>query len=175
MDEKNQGVSAVLARVDGPKGTRIRLGIVPSEDRRRWAAEPKGRTVELDVAQAGELQAAIRRSLDAGKRSVADYRAELRKAIKAGLPVDEWPSTDADIAKGVIHGTRWGDLEWSATREEGGDYITVAGEEAIDSEMFFSLAPRTTVGGSGGEDFRTRSPQALKKLDQAIATLMGTQ
>lgn len=175
MDNGNGDTSAVLARVDGPKGTRIRLGVVPSDDRRRWTGEPKGRTVELDVAGAGELQATLRYAVEAGKRSVAEYRAELRKAIKAGKPVDEWPSTEADIAKGTIHGARWGDLGWTLTREEGGDFIKVAGEEAIDSDPFFSLAPQTTVGASGGEDFGTRSPQALKKLGQAISNLLGTE
>jgi hypothetical protein len=173
VDDGNHDTTVVLARVDGPDGMRIRLGVVPAEDKRRWAAQPRGRTVELTAAGAADLQAAARQAVDAGKRSIAEYRAELRKAIKAGLPVDEWPDTDADIAAGTIRGARWGDLQWTLTREEGGDFITVAGEEAIDSELLFSMAPRTTVGGAGGEDFNTRSPLALKKLDKAISDLLA--
>lgn len=163
-----------MARVDGPSGPRLRFGVVHPEDAGRWRAENKGRTVELDAAAAAKLRDVLAKSLVDGKKSVADFRAELRAAKAAGVPESQWPDPDADIASGVIPGARWGDLKWTLARQAGQDYVAGGVNYGQGSDWYLSIDPAPTGATGSRDDFNATTAATIKKLDNAISNLFGT-
>lgn len=171
MHDANGDLSTVMARVDGPLGPRLRFGVVHPEDIRRWRAENKGGTVELDPAGAAEMRKILRDGLTAGKQNITDYRAQLRDLRKAGVPESEWPDAEADIASGTVRGARWGDVQWSLTREEGDDYI-VAGVNYGPGGRWQLTFDAVPIGNDENRDwFHAESASTINQLDQAITNL----
>jgi hypothetical protein len=166
------GQTLVMARVDGPAGMRIRLGVVYPEHTRSWQGANKGRTVELDEASAQELHEVVKSAQEQGRKSVADYRTELRAAAKAGTPLADRPDAEAQIASGVISAS-WGDLNWSVQRDEGDDYEV--GGEYLGPGGSWSLGLDPAPTGSGSRDpFYANSPSEARKIDKALSALLGS-
>ena len=159
--DANGDQSVVLARIDGPAGTKVRLGVVHPEDTRKWQAADRGRTVELDEAGVSQLRDVLASAAGEGRQSVADFRTSLRAAKSAGLPESEWPDPEAEIATGAIRGG-WGDLNWSLTREEGDG--TGAWSLGLDP------GPRT---GELRDAFYIETPAQAAKLQRALTDLLG--
>lgn len=177
--------SAVMARIDGPAGTKIRFGVVNPEDTKLWRAADKGGTVELGESQAHELRQVLADAPAEGKQSVAEYRTAVKAVRKAGdLDVDTAPDVEADLGAGVVR-AGWGDVRWSLTREEGGDFFNAGGgEEWIDGEWSLTIDPAPTGSaptGSAGAALpaKIRSAATAAKIDKALAKLLdapsGTQ
>jgi hypothetical protein len=169
--------STVMARVDGPDGPRLRLGVVDtSEGPKKWRASNGGATVVLDQRGAGELRRVVAEAQVKGPKSVADYRADIKARHARGEPDSQWPSPEADIAQGVIHGSDWGDIEWTLTREEGPDYIVGGVNLGPGGKWLLSLDVKATDNQLGPLDsFDIYSSGVAQKLDGALAGLMGTQ
>lgn len=166
--------TAVMARVDSPAGPRLRLGVVHPEDEGSWRAANKGRTVELDAAGAARLREVVGQAAADGKKNIAEYRAELRAAHAAGRPASEWPDTEADIASGTITGTRWGDLRWKLTREEGDEYIAGGVNYGPGGEWNLALDPVPAGSAAAVRDnFNATKAPTTSKLDKALADLLG--
>lgn len=163
VHDRDGDASAVMARIDTGDGPRIRFGLVHPEDVRSWGAQDRGGTVELTPQSAEELRHVIKDAEQAGKANVAAFRASLRDARKSGVPEDQWPHSEDDIAQGSITGSRWGDLDWKLTREEGPDYAD------------YGPGGKWSLGLSvnDGEPFYLESSAQVGKLDKALANLMG--
>jgi len=174
ISDAHGDTTAVLASVSGPAGTRLRLGVVHPEDARRWQAGDKGRTVELDAAGARQLQQVLSDALADGKKSVSDFRAQLRQAHKNGLPQSEWPDPETDIASGVIRGAAWGDVTWTLTREEGGDYASGGESLGPGGEWLLQLDPAPRGSTEGRDNFQITQASAISKFDKAISNLIAT-
>lgn len=163
----------VMARVDGPAGPRIRLGVVGPEDARRWRAADRGRTVELDEAGVAQLRQVLSGVAAQGKQSVSDLRGELRAANAAGLDRQDWPDPEADIAAGVVQ-AGWGQLHWHLLRTEGDEYEAGGVNYGPGGEWTFGLDPAPTSGTQGLRDaWYIESAAGVRKLDKALANLMG--
>lgn len=160
-------VSAVMARVDGPNGPTLRLGLVHPEDARRWRAANKGGTVVLSQRDVEELRGAISKAAQRGRDSVAEYNAQVKQAHKAGLPRSDWPDPATDIAGGTL-ATPWGDLRWSLTRDEGDDALDLDGESYPGAGWAFQLN-----GPGGGDSYSIETPGELRRFGQALSGLMG--
>jgi hypothetical protein len=166
--------SVALARVDGPGGAKVRLGVVHPEDLRRWRAADKGGTVELDRDGVQQLRDVLRSSLERGKSNVADYRASLRAAHKAGIPMEQWPEAEAGIAEGTIW-AGWGELRWELTREEG-DYYEAGGVDyGVGGEWLFTLDAAPTGAEGLRDTFSVRSSALLTKLNKALSALTDAE
>jgi hypothetical protein len=166
--------SVVMARIDGPSGTRLRFGVVNPDDTKSWQAGNKGRTIELDAAAAREFRDVIRNAAAEGKQNVADFRAQLRQAHKDGRPVDQWPSAEADIASGTIRGSAWGDLHWKLTREEGDDYSAGGADLGPGGAWSLAIDPAPVGADDLREPFYAEDASTVNKLDKAITNLIGT-
>lgn len=164
--------SVVLARIDGPGGPRIRLGVVNPEDVRNWRAADKGRTVELDQAAASQLRDVLASAMQQGKKSVADFRGELRAAHKAGVPWQQRPSPEANLGSGVIT-TGWGPLNWTLTREEGDEYESGGVNYGPGGSWAFALDPAPSTGDANRDPFYADSASTIGQLDKALAKLFG--
>lgn len=116
--DKNGDMSAVLAAVDTPSGRKIRLGLVLPEHERSWRGADKGGTVELDKRGAAQLRETLSGAAEAGRESVKQYYADVRKAHAAHLPAndDRWPDPETEIASGAIR-AGWGNLHWTLNRD----------------------------------------------------------
>jgi len=168
VSDSNGDCTVVMARIDGPTGTKIRLGLVDPQDVRRWRAEDKGRTVELDVHGAKQLRDAVSSAPADGKKSVSDYRAALRADAAAGKPQSEWVDVEEKISSGAIGG-RWGQLAWSLDREEGDFYTLPGGEEWVGGEWSLSINPiQDGAPALRFDPFDLRSAAGVKKLQQAL-------
>lgn len=150
----------VLAKVIGPEGLKIRVGEVGPEDTRRWRAADRGRTVELDAAGAAELQLTVRAAVALGKKDITEHRAKLR----AG----EDPPPEATLAAGTIPG-RWGDIQWTLTREEGPEYADLG----PGGEWNLAISPVSSGSNIPYDPFHVSTPAAAGKLDKALATMIG--
>lgn len=162
--DRNGDSTAVFAAIEGPSGRRLRFGVVVPEDARRWRAANKGGTIELDEHGTAELRRVVSDAVATGKKNVADYRAELRKARADGLPESEWPDPEADIASGVIKGAAWGDVQWRLTREEGPEY----GDYGPGGEWTLSLKPVPSTSSLALDPFYIDSPGVAKKVLGAL-------
>lgn len=171
--DRNGDATIVMARIDGPSGPRVRLGLVNPDDARSWRAENKGRTVELDADGVDELRSTLRQALADGKQNVADFRAQLRAARAAGLPESQWPGSEADISSGVVHGAVWGDIRWSLTREEGDDYVAGGHNYGPGGSWSLSLDPAPAGADDRREPFYVDSASAVTKFDKALSNLIG--
>jgi phage portal protein BeeE len=167
--------STVMARVDGPNGPRLRFGVVDtSEGTKKWRGANGGATVVLDQHGAGELRRVVADAQVKGPKSVADYRADIKARHARGEPDSEWPSPEADIAQGVIHGSAWGDIHWTLTREEGPDYIVGGVNLGPGGKWLLSLDVKAAENKLGPLDsFDIYSSGVAQKLDGALADLMG--
>lgn len=108
--------TAVFARIDSLDGMKIRFGIVLPEDSRKWRAENRGRTVELDETGVRQLLDVIDGTPEAGRDSVRRYYADVRAAHAADLDPDDYPDPEAVIAEGTIR-AGWGDVKWTLQRD----------------------------------------------------------
>lgn len=167
--DPNDEYVMVMAKVTGPGGTRVRLGLVAAQDKTKWRAADKGRTVELDEHGVTELRRVLDQASADGKRGVAEYRKKVRALDKAGeLDNDSAPDAEEDLGEGEIK-SGWGDVRWNLARREG-DYFDVGDDAWIDSEWRLNLDP-----GRHPDDLpmTITSPAVLKKIDKALADLGG--
>lgn len=114
--DKNGDMSAVLAAVDTAAGRQVRLGLVLPEHERSWRAADKGGTVELDKHGAAQLRETLSGAAEAGRDSVKNYYADVRKAHAGHLPAERWPDPETEIASGTIR-AGWGNLQWALRRD----------------------------------------------------------
>ncbi|HVE24931.1 MAG TPA: hypothetical protein VNC22_05990, partial [Sporichthya sp.] len=156
-------------------GPRLRFGVVDtSEGTKKWRGANGGATVVLDQHGAGELRRVVADAQVKGPKSVADYRADIKARHARGEPDSEWPSPEADIAQGVIHGSAWGDIHWTLTREEGPDYIVGGVNLGPGGKWLLSLDVKAAENKLGPLDsFDIYSSGVAQKLDGALADLMG--
>jgi hypothetical protein len=103
----NEELSVLHAAVDTPHGVRVRLGLIPNEDKAKWRAGNKGGTADLDTGQIQLLHGALTKG-----------SAEARKAAKAtdaawgqGTPTNPVHRGTAAVAEGRI-ANGWQDLEY---------------------------------------------------------------
>jgi len=167
--------SVVMARIDGPGGSRLRFGVVNPDDTKAWRAENKGRTVELDAAGARELRDAVSKAAADGRQNVSDFRGELRQAHKQDRPADQWPGPEADIASGVVRGSAWGDVNWKLTREEGDDYSPGGADLGPGGSWSLAIDPAPDGADERREPFYIDSASAAGKFTKAITNLMGAE
>jgi hypothetical protein len=164
--------TVVLARIDGPGGPRLRLGVVNPDDTKTWQAGNKGRTVELDPAAAGQLRDLLGQALTDGKKNVADFRAELRQANKEDRSPGLWPAPEADIGSGVI-GAGWGAINWRLSREEGDDYSAGGADLGPGGKWSLALDPAPTGADASREPFYAEDAATINQLAKALTNLMG--
>jgi len=173
VGDGNGDLSVVMARVDGPHGPTIRWGQVNPEDTRNWRAANRGATVILDRPAVEKIQKVLDEAPAQGKKSVADYRADMRAAIADGVPEDRWPDPETDIASGVIRGSDWGDIEWSLTRQEG-PLVTIGGEEVVGGEWLLGFDVKVTHSDLAMDSFNIwGKPAIAQKLGKALGGLMA--
>ncbi|MCW2768463.1 MAG: hypothetical protein JWO11_4422 [Nocardioides sp.] len=174
VSDGNQDRVIVMAGLDTPTGARLRLGSVDPQDSRRWRAEDKGRTVDLDVEGARQLRDVVAGAATEGKKSVSDYRAALRAAHASHLPQSAWPDVEASISSGTIRG-RFGQLHWSLDRQEGDNFLTLpGGEEWVGGEWRLSIDPAQGGTPAGQNDtFDLKSPAGAKNLLTALDGLIA--
>jgi hypothetical protein len=159
--------TAVMARVDGPHGPTLRLGLVVPEDARKWRAANRGNTVLLNESETQRLRDVVSTAAKRGSESVAKYKAEIQRVHRDRLPRERWPDSEERIAHGVFS-SPWGDLSWSLTREEWSS-LTVGGTEYPGSNWVFTLdGPDPALDG-----FHVDSPSALRKFENSLVDLMG--
>lgn len=164
-----------MARIDGPGGMKLRVGVVNPEDTRVWRAENKGRTVEFDAAGAEKFREVLHNALEQGKQNVSDFRAQLRAARAAGVPESQWPHSEAEIASGLVKGARWGDVRWSLTREEGPDYVAGGVNYGPGGEWNLAIDPAPAGAPDATRDsFHAATAATVNKLDKAISNLTRT-
>lgn len=163
--------SAVMARIDGPDGPKLRFGSVLPEEHEKWRAANRGNTVELDRTGTRRLQDLLAGTADAGKASVKDYGDKVRAAHAAGLPADQWPDPEATIADGVIPGN-WGDVKWSLTREYGSG-AEIHGAPAVTWNL--AISTETAAATFSFDDFNLQTPSRVRALEQALAGLMDAE
>lgn len=145
----------VAAWTQGPRGTKLRLGLIPEEDVPRWGANPKGGTVELDEAQAVELRKQLGGMLDmvgtmlpeAGARQ-AELMGRRNRLMSrtVGPNRERIPLSDADAADladvdaqldalaadtaswPAMEGTLstpWGDLDYAVLDDDDHPYVVL--------------------------------------------------
>jgi hypothetical protein len=164
--------ATVMARVDGPGGPTIRFGVVSSGDEKLWRAADKGRTAELSGPQAAELRQVLDNAPAKGKQSIADYRAQVRSASKAGRLEEDAPDVEAPIDQGIIR-AGWGGVRWSLTREEGGSLSLAGGGDWTDASWLLELDPGSLgAAEAGGEVGRIDSAASAGKISKAIGRLL---
>jgi hypothetical protein len=163
-----------MARIDGPDGTKLRLGVVNPEDTRKWQAGNKGRTVELDTVGARGLRDVVAKAVTDGKANVAEFRAELRQAHKEDRPADQWPSPEADIAEGTVPGSAWGDVHWKLMRDEGDDYSVGGADLGPGGSWSLAIDPAPGNADALREPFYVGSPATANKIIKAVDNLIGT-
>lgn len=164
-----------MARVDSAAGSRLRFAVVWPEDGDRWQAGDKGRTVELDADGAAQLRGMLQKALTDGKQNIADYRAQLRAARKAGIPESEWPDSEADIASGSIPAARGGALNWKLIREEGDDYVAGGVNYGPGGAWSLGIDPAPEGADDLRESFYADRASTITKLDKAISNLIGSE
>lgn len=166
-------VSVLMARVDGPNGPTVRWGQIPTDRAREWRAADKGATVVLDESAVQKLRQVLADAPSMGKKSVSDFRAAIRAAHARGEPMDNWPDPEADIAKGVIAGTAWGDIGWNLTREEG-DYYTPGGVDlGVGGEWNLAFEIQDPKDRFALDHFNVTTAATAQKLEKALADLMA--
>jgi len=98
-------VMALLNTSDGP---RLYLGIVASDDRRRWSAEDYGSTLELDLDRVRQIRSQLAELDSLARREAAAMEKKVDAYLQEDRPLDF--DTDITVAEGVIPGGGWGDL-----------------------------------------------------------------
>jgi hypothetical protein len=146
-------LTAVLARVDGPSGARLRFGLVAAEETGRWRAANRGGTVELDEHGVGDLRKVVADAPRLGKASVAEFNKQ-----------PDSPTT-ADVASGTVRGARWGDIAWQLYRDETPDGGS-RWELALDVQADIAQTPQ--------DQFFLGSTAQVKKLSTALNGLFPT-
>jgi hypothetical protein len=137
--------SAALARIEGPDGPEVRIGVVWDEDARSWRGANKGGTVKLDAAAVADLQANTAKMAENARRIRKEHRDATAKMDKAGLRFrnasDPALTTEERVIiarvdalfegdvqdSGVLASGPWGDLVYeTSTNDVEDDPVTIS-------------------------------------------------
>lgn len=140
----SDNASAVLARIEGPDGPELRVGVVWDEDARRWGAANKGGTVKLDAAGIADLRTNMATMIENAQRLRKEHRDITAKMDSDdlwdrdrsdGSLTDDQRTVmkradalyDGDVQDGgVLASGPWGDLVWqTVSNDVPNDPITV--------------------------------------------------
>lgn len=107
-DDSDDLADVLWAVVDTPNGRRVRLGVLPVDDVKRWRAGNKGGTVDLSPSEVRELRDKLTEASAAGK---AAAKAADTQWNKGSAPTDPRLLGTDPVAEGVM-AVNWGEVTY---------------------------------------------------------------